>query len=66
MGEFEPYVPARTTLPELTSRALILGVILGALMTAANTYFGFIHRDDCISFYSSSGYVNAIIEDGAF
>ena len=40
MGEFEPYVPARTTLPELTSRALILGVILGALMTAANTYLG--------------------------
>nr|AIE95371.1 OPT family oligopeptide transporter [uncultured marine group II/III euryarchaeote AD1000_65_C10] len=40
MGEFQPYVPASETLPELTIRAILLGLFLGVLMTAANTYLG--------------------------
>lgn len=36
----EPYVSAETSLPELTLRAVVLGVLLGVLMTAANAYLG--------------------------
>ena len=33
-----PYVAADRNIAELTVRAIILGLVLGALMTAANTY----------------------------
>ena len=35
-----PYISASESLPELTVRALVVGIILGGLMTAANTYLG--------------------------
>lgn len=36
--KIEPYIPASTSLPEITLRAFILGVILSMLMAAANAY----------------------------
>ena len=36
----QPYVSAEENIAELTVRAIILGLVLGALMTAANTYLG--------------------------
>lgn len=36
----EPYVPASQTLPEITIRALILGVLLSAILAGANAYLG--------------------------
>ena len=33
-----PYVAADENIAELTVRAILLGLVLGALMTAANTY----------------------------
>ena len=36
----EPYVPPHKNLPEVTVRALLLGVVLSVLMGAANTYLG--------------------------
>ena len=38
--EFKPYVPAETNLPELTLRSIFLGVIMAAILGAANTYIG--------------------------
>ena len=35
-----PYIPAETELPELTLKVIILGCVLGVLMTAANAYLG--------------------------
>jgi putative OPT family oligopeptide transporter len=35
-----PFVPARISLPEITPRAIILGILLGIVMTAANAYLG--------------------------
>ena len=35
-----PYIPATTHLPEITPRALAVGISLGLLMTAANAYLG--------------------------
>ncbi len=36
----EPVVPASKTLPEITAKALILGVLLSALLAGANAYLG--------------------------
>ena len=38
--EFKPYVPAETSLPELTVRALVLGVLMACVLGAANAYLG--------------------------
>ncbi len=38
--DFKPYVPADTTLKELSIKALVIGVLLAALMGAANAYIG--------------------------
>ena len=40
MSEHQPYVPADKVLPELTSRVIVIGILLGAVMTAANAYLG--------------------------
>ena len=37
-GQKWPFVPAEKSLPELTPRAIILGIFLGVVMTAANAY----------------------------
>ena len=36
----KPYIPASQNLPEITFKALILGIILAAVMGAANAYLG--------------------------
>ncbi|MBA3813738.1 MAG: oligopeptide transporter, OPT family [Alphaproteobacteria bacterium] len=36
--KIEPYIPASTSLPEITLKAFILGIILSILMAAANAY----------------------------
>jgi putative OPT family oligopeptide transporter len=38
--EEKPYVPAETTIPELTFKALALGLVVAVLMGAANAYLG--------------------------
>lgn len=38
--EFKPYVPAETKLAEFTAPALILGVVLAAILGAANAWLG--------------------------
>jgi len=38
MTSHQPYVPASTSLPELTPRALILGVLLGLIFSASSVY----------------------------
>jgi putative OPT family oligopeptide transporter len=35
-----PYIPASTSLPEITVKAVILGVLLSALLAGANAYLG--------------------------
>ena len=35
-----PYVPAKTDLPELTWRALVLGILMAVVLGAANAYLG--------------------------
>jgi len=35
-----PYVPAESTLPELTMKALVLGVLMAVVLGAANAYLG--------------------------
>ncbi len=37
---FVPYVPAETTMPELTFKALFLGVVMAIVLGAANAYLG--------------------------
>lgn len=37
---YQPYVPADTTLPELTARAVGLGIVLAVVFGAANAYLG--------------------------
>jgi putative OPT family oligopeptide transporter len=37
----QPYVPAEESLPELTAKALVLGVLVAGLLGAANAYLGF-------------------------
>jgi len=36
----KPYVPAETSLPELTWRALLLGIVMAVVLGAANAYLG--------------------------
>lgn len=36
----EPYVPASQSLPEITVKAVVLGVVLSGLLAAANAYLG--------------------------
>ncbi len=38
--EFQPYLPADKTLPELTIRAILLGAVLGLIFGAASVYLG--------------------------
>ena len=35
-----PYVPASTSLPEITVKAVLLGISLSVLLAAANAYLG--------------------------
>ena len=39
-GLGEPYIPASESPKELTLRVVIVGIVLGILMTAANAYLG--------------------------
>ncbi|MFQ5928784.1 MAG: OPT family oligopeptide transporter [Acidobacteriota bacterium] len=38
--DFKPFVPAETQLPELTFKALVLGVVMAIVLGAANAYLG--------------------------
>lgn len=38
--EFQPYVPAATSMKELTTKALVIGIALASVMGAANAYIG--------------------------
>ncbi len=38
--QIEPYIPASKSLPEVTIRALILGILLAILLAASSTYVG--------------------------
>jgi len=35
-----PYIKATTVLPEITARAVVLGIVLSALLAGANAYLG--------------------------
>ena len=37
---FTPYVPASQSLPEITAKAVVLGIILSAVLAGANAYLG--------------------------
>src|SRR5512140_577864 len=37
---FQPYVPANSTMPEFTVRALLLGLLMAVILGAANAYLG--------------------------
>lgn len=36
----DPYIPASTILPEITGKALVLGVVLSVILASANAYLG--------------------------
>ena len=38
--DFKSFIPAKTTLPELTLRAILIGALLAIVLGAANAYFG--------------------------
>ncbi len=38
--KFEPYVPASKSLPEITIKAVVTGIILSAVLAGANAYLG--------------------------
>ncbi|MDA2930208.1 oligopeptide transporter, OPT family [Acidobacteria bacterium AH-259-O06] len=38
--DFKPFVPAETQLPELTVKAVVLGVVMAIVLGAANAYLG--------------------------
>ncbi|MDA2924623.1 oligopeptide transporter, OPT family [Acidobacteria bacterium AH-259-L09] len=38
--DFKPFVPAETQLPELTFKAVVLGVVMAIVLGAANAYLG--------------------------
>ena len=38
--DYEPYVPATTSLPEFTLRAVLIGIVVGVVFGAANAYLG--------------------------
>jgi putative OPT family oligopeptide transporter len=40
MSHFKPYVPEKTNLPELTFKAVALGVLMAVVLGAANAYLG--------------------------
>ena len=39
-GDGEPWIPAHMNIQELTIRVIVIGVLLGGVMTAANAYLG--------------------------
>ena len=39
-GQNEPWIPADVNIKELTYRVIIIGILLGGVMTAANAYLG--------------------------
>ena len=39
-GDQEPWIPAEMDIKELTTRVVVIGVLLGGVMTAANAYLG--------------------------
>jgi len=39
-GRVEPYIPASTSLPELTVGVIILGCVLSVILAGANAYLG--------------------------
>ncbi len=39
-GDGEPWIPAHMNIQELTVRVIVIGVLLGGVMTAANAYLG--------------------------
>lgn len=39
-GPHKPHIPASATLPEITPKALVLGVVLSAVLAGANAYLG--------------------------
>ena len=39
-GSSAPYIPASQSLPEITIKAVVLGLVLSALLAAANAYLG--------------------------
>jgi uncharacterized oligopeptide transporter (OPT) family protein len=39
-SKFKPFIPTHSKLPELTWRAIFLGVILGLIFGIGNTYLG--------------------------
>ncbi len=39
-SDFKPFVPAQTDLPELTFKAVLLGVVMAIVLGAANAYLG--------------------------
>ena len=39
-GSQEPWIPADMNIKELTTRVVVIGVLLGGVMTAANAYLG--------------------------
>jgi len=38
--DFVPYIPPEVTVPELTAKAVMLGIVLSMVMAAANAYLG--------------------------
>jgi putative OPT family oligopeptide transporter len=40
MSRFKPFIPSSSSLPEITFKAIVLGVILGLLFGIGNTYLG--------------------------
>lgn len=38
--QFQPYIPASSELPEITPRAIILGILLAIILAASSTYVG--------------------------
>ena len=40
MSQSEPYIPASTRLPEITLKAVLLGMVLSGVLGAANAYLG--------------------------
>mgnify|MGYP001189277787 FL=1 len=39
-GEGDPWIPAHMNIQELTVRVIVIGILLGGVMTAANAYLG--------------------------
>mgnify|MGYP000337882485 CR=1 FL=1 len=39
-SDFKPYVDPKTSMPELTVKALLIGVVMAIVLGAANAYLG--------------------------